>query len=376
MIKKLSIKNFQRHKDLELDLSPGVNVIVGKSRRGKSSVVRALRWLVFNRPLGESFRRWGSDTTWVDAHIGDTHLCRKKSDKENCYQLSDGVRDPQYFYSFGQSPPEAIQQLLNLGEMNFSNQHDPLFLLSMSPPEVGRVLNDIAGLDQIDRAFSRIGSMLHKARQLASSTKSDRERLQSELSEYDALDQLDVEVSVLEQLQSEADKALQRGQKLSSIATKLRQEAILLDQYKDLPDLESSVSRISILALEMDAAQRRAQELAGLSQESRRLRSELVTFRNLPRMDAEIHRLDDLGKELGILADRGNDLSKLSKAIRAVSKEHKDQSDTIKATQDEFDRLMPDVCPLCGNMTKGGDSVGKESTDCRRHSRQRRSASM
>jgi len=57
MIKYLQIQNFQSHKDSLLEFDPGVNVIVGSSDSGKTAVIRALRWLVWNRPSGDAFRR-------------------------------------------------------------------------------------------------------------------------------------------------------------------------------------------------------------------------------------------------------------------------------------------------------------------------------
>jgi len=63
MIKTLSIQNYQSHKDSTLEFDPGVNVIVGSTDSGKTAIIRALRWLIWNRPNGDSFRStWGGDT--------------------------------------------------------------------------------------------------------------------------------------------------------------------------------------------------------------------------------------------------------------------------------------------------------------------------
>jgi len=49
MLKKISIQNFQSHKKTELDLVDGINVIYGLSQSGKSAILRALNWIIFNR---------------------------------------------------------------------------------------------------------------------------------------------------------------------------------------------------------------------------------------------------------------------------------------------------------------------------------------
>lgn len=48
MISKITIRNFQTHKKSELEFTDGVNLIVGSSDNGKSSVIRAFRWLAEN----------------------------------------------------------------------------------------------------------------------------------------------------------------------------------------------------------------------------------------------------------------------------------------------------------------------------------------
>ena len=63
MIQSLHIKNLQSHKDSHLDFCEGVNVIVGPSDSGKSAILRALRWIVKNRPQGDVLRsHWGGET--------------------------------------------------------------------------------------------------------------------------------------------------------------------------------------------------------------------------------------------------------------------------------------------------------------------------
>jgi len=63
MIKQLTIKNFQSHKKTKLEFSDGVNIIIGQSDSGKTAIIRALNWVVNNKPSGDSFRsHWGGDT--------------------------------------------------------------------------------------------------------------------------------------------------------------------------------------------------------------------------------------------------------------------------------------------------------------------------
>ena len=55
MIKSIKIKGFQGHEDSVLNLSKGLNVILGDTDTGKSSILRAINWVVTNRPSGDGF---------------------------------------------------------------------------------------------------------------------------------------------------------------------------------------------------------------------------------------------------------------------------------------------------------------------------------
>ena len=89
MIKKLNILNFQSHKDTSLSFAPGVNVIVGASDSGKSAIIRALRWLIWNRPVGDAFRsHWGGETQVVVVTDELDTITRLKEKSGNYYFIN------------------------------------------------------------------------------------------------------------------------------------------------------------------------------------------------------------------------------------------------------------------------------------------------
>ena len=89
MLSCLSIENFQSHEHSFLEFSKGINVITGSSDSGKTAILRALYWIIWNRPQGDSFKSWwGGDTKCslvIDKKFGIT----RSKDKDNLYlQLS------------------------------------------------------------------------------------------------------------------------------------------------------------------------------------------------------------------------------------------------------------------------------------------------
>ena len=62
MLIQLVIENFQSHEKTALEFCSGINTIVGSSNSGKSAILRALYWVVYNKPGGFGFSsHWNLD---------------------------------------------------------------------------------------------------------------------------------------------------------------------------------------------------------------------------------------------------------------------------------------------------------------------------
>ena len=49
-VRRITLENFQSHKHTEMEFGPELNVIVGPSDSGKSAIIRALKWVMYNEP--------------------------------------------------------------------------------------------------------------------------------------------------------------------------------------------------------------------------------------------------------------------------------------------------------------------------------------
>ena len=158
-IDRLQIQNFQRHEQLRLKLDESIVAITGQSDVGKSSVLRALRWLATNRPRGDGFVRDGGERTSVKIRVDGKTVERVRGKGENTYTVDGKVLE-----AFGTDVPEEIANLLNLGPENFQGQHDPPFWFCLTAGEVAKQLNKIVDLELIDQATARIATKLRKCK--------------------------------------------------------------------------------------------------------------------------------------------------------------------------------------------------------------------
>lgn len=143
MITKLKLKNFQKHKDLTIELDKGVNAIVGQSDAGKSAVIRALNHALMN-PTGD-YTTHGEDEFRVGVWLDGKTIVRTKSKSENSYRL-----DKELYESIGKTIPKGIAEHINLSTINFQNQFDAPYMLADSAGACAREINAMSRLDMID----------------------------------------------------------------------------------------------------------------------------------------------------------------------------------------------------------------------------------
>jgi DNA repair protein SbcC/Rad50 len=223
MLRNVEIHNFLSHKNTIVHFVSGVNVIVGLSDSGKSAIINALRWVIFNQPMGESFRSWWGGSTWVKVTTDKYEITRLRNDTENGYILQSLKKDSvkSRFNAIKNGVPEEITRALNITDVNFQRQVDTHFLLSETPGEVAKYFNKIAKLDSIDTATTNINSWINELNRTIKYKETDLEKNKEKLSTFNFVEELETQVEVLEILQSQLEKTRNRKEKLLNVYTQL-----------------------------------------------------------------------------------------------------------------------------------------------------------
>lgn len=159
VLKRLIVKNFQKHKSKTIDLDPYITIFSGPSSVGKSSLIRALKWISLNhQPV--NFARRGQDDCEGILEFDEYTVKRRKNKKVNEYYLNESI-----YKAFGaRKVPEDIEKILNIGHINFTHQLDGPFWFDISPGEVSKKLNEIIKLDVIDTSLSKASSSVKETK--------------------------------------------------------------------------------------------------------------------------------------------------------------------------------------------------------------------
>lgn len=172
MLKKVILENFQAHEHSEIEFSEGINVICGASDQGKSSVIRAIRWVLENRPSGFAFKREGSKgATRVTLIFDSGKIIKTRSETENSYKVYALDKPPVEFKALRTDVPEEVKAVAQFGPYNVQYQFGTSFLLDDSPGDVAKKLNSLSGVSIIDDILKETNSRVRaeKAKETATS---------------------------------------------------------------------------------------------------------------------------------------------------------------------------------------------------------------
>jgi len=242
MIKSVTIENFQTHKKTIINFSEGVNIIRGETRSGKTSIFRALRWVLRNSIPGTAFKsRFASAKDFVSVSVkldDETTITRKRNvDSLNEYILEKPENEKVVFKAFANTVPEEIADILNISDINIQSQFDSLFFIQDSPGKIATALNKIIGQEKIDQSFGRNDSYLRSKR---SELQNNRNLLDAKRKEIEEIEKQNPEKTILlinklEENSNIIEVEKVKIEKLSVIKNKIESIKKLISSIKLIP---------------------------------------------------------------------------------------------------------------------------------------------
>jgi len=344
MIKEISISNFQSHKGSSLKFSPNVNIIVGSSDSGKTAVLRALRWVISNRPQGDAFRsNWGGKTS-VELFTDNTHVVRSK-DKEEVYILGDT-----HFKAFRTEVPQEIQKALNIEEINFQSQLDSPFLLTKSAGEVASYFNKIAHLEKIDLATTNINSAIRELTSNIKYSEGQEVSLKGNLETFAYLEKFEIDVEVLEETEKQFKQLCNSKDKLETVISSYQKNKKTITGYKEILELEKPLEQIFKWKDEIEDIGTEGSELQFVVKQIKEVQKEIAEQTALLSLETVVNNLLRWYKDLKTAEDEQKQLFKAVNNLKYINT----SLDKAVSAQDrllkEFNKI--EICPFCNSKIK------------------------
>jgi len=297
MISNLNIKNFQSHENTNLSFHKNINVIVGKSDSGKTAIIRALNWLLKNRPAGDSFIQFNKDKIIVELKINDNKIKKIKSKKENKY-----IIDKKTYKAFGADVPDDVNNITLFNPINIQYQLDPPFLLSKSPGEISKYINKIIKFDVIDEALF------------------DAEKMKREYK---------------------------------------NEEKILKEQVEDYTNKMNNLNWLEKAIKEFNKLNIKYNNYLKEEDKNKKFFNTIISLKNIDEEIKEINKILKIKNKVDILFKDADNHKKQKKKneilnnmiinIKSVQESIDKKTNKIKNLKNKLDEIMPNICPLCGN---------------------------
>lgn len=378
MIRSIRIKNFESHVDTFIEFGNGFNLIRGDSDSGKTSIVRAMAVVCFNR-WEPSMLRTGTDTCEIELVSERGSVMVVKGTKNSYYTSElqvDGSSVKNEFHSVNRTVPDVVAKITGMSVLemggitdlpNFMFQLDQHYMLSQvngvscTDNMVARIVDNVIGLGGMEDLITEISSDGSSKKREYNQNSGTITELKGKLHDP----------SMVADLRNTVDSAKER---IKSIEEDYKLEKALADYFARYHKLVTNIDNMKAsLSAKGDVAGMLLKLLAidGLIKQYNELSTVQATYKTLNttfnRCSMALKKMPDLllvKKQIGdisILMDRMKALD-AAKALyddvsyrlnrdsnlklEAIDKEKVAQEDKRK-----FEEETP-MCPLCGKSFK------------------------
>lgn len=350
MIHSIKIQNIQSHKDTQLEFNPGINAIVGSSNNGKSAILRALYWVVYNRPLGTDnlLSHWAFDKKgnqlepmMVSVENDNGVVTRRRTKTENQYIVND-----EELNVVKTDVPVQVEKLLCLTDTNIQRQQDAPFLLSLTSGQVAQYFNKTVRLDIIDKVLSNAESKRRKTNQEISQAEELLEEYTAKSEKYNWLGEI-------EKLLSKYDNISEKHDKLESEYNKLSIELGMYEKifenktrYSDISKVKENIKKFNVLN---DQCIKLKNDISAIDESV----EDFAGCKVYPLFETE----KKLIQKFGILSSEANEKENEINCLEDTIAEYFELEANKKASEQkikDYKKQLPDICPLCGAVMEDG----------------------
>lgn len=349
MLTDIEISGFQGHKDSSISLGPKVNVIIGESDSGKSSIVRLLEWIFKNRPKGESFRN--SSLGKKDLVSGSVAfddggwITRTKGGKTNQYEIESGV-----LKALRMDVPGEVSEVSKIQDVNMQSQHpsEQYFMLTESPGQVAKQFNKVIGLTIMDDALISINGKVRTTKHKCDFTNESIKTHKKQIEDLDWTQQATLSLEYLEKEKKVIDHKIKKSDALLDIVEEYDDMAKKYAKLKGLTQARKDLIVLFDQAGAIDQDQSVVDNLLNNVEALKMLDKKLVSTTTLKNAVNEIPALFSLNDAQDEMNIKRNALTALTKQIKRNQEYLDDWEIEIADIQKEWDAHAGEECPICG----------------------------
>jgi len=271
---KMELENFQCHKYSVLEFDKRLNVIVGESDKGKSSIIRAFEF-VFGESdsAAKEYIRHGSNFASVRLYMDNGVIIERKVEKKsngfNGYNIYSPV-DQKWIKSNTKNTPE-IQTLLGYSLMsvdektklsvNFFNQDDSHFFISKNttPSTRAKIIGTVYKTHYGDAVLRDLENEFKKSNTKLLAKREDVKRYRNEVECMvhveplgELVDKTRNLINKIEEKKMRLSLIKQKCDKVNILGSKIRKHTAYVEKTKKVLNKKSQIETITLLQKSLD----------------------------------------------------------------------------------------------------------------------------
>jgi len=365
-IKRIEIKNFQKHKKLEVNFTESINVLTGLTDTGKSSIYRALEFVcgMSNISIKDLTKEGESETSvkiWISNGF---QIERVRSNTINRYILSKEGCDDKVFDSIGKVVPEEICLALEMSlieidnialNLNFSSQDNLNFLLDrrIYPASFSaKLFNKLTGNELLDSLFKECNRDNLKFNKELKQTEEKLVNQEEELVDYSQqykesrkkcnlikieFEDIKEKVKIYEELKELADKIKTNKENKEFVQFKISKIKIVND--KKFEDLKNRVKEFKELQDMFYSLKSVEESLQGVEKQIKGIKIVKVDFKKLEERCKQLQQYNELYESI----------QQIEKKQTTINTQINETQEKIRVGEVEFKEVWNKnpICPLC-----------------------------
>lgn len=367
MIKKLEIEYFQAHKNTVMNFHKGVNVIIGDTDAAKSSIIRAIKWVVKNTSgfwFRSTFSKRGS-VTRVRVTVPEGVVERRRGKKINQYWTSKHGK----LEAMRADVPEEVGGILRIdGDTSIRGQHDRYFLLQDTPGEVARKLNEVAGLDVIDKVLSSLKSKHKKSKDALIITNQELQETKDDLKRLKSLDKLNNMLTRVERNVRLREREHEERSELARIIREISRVDREIAACKDWITVSEIVEPIKDEIAELQKLADEREEISSLVKRIEKIDRNVDRLNDLISFEVMIKKIVEEARSIEVEKQDRFEIQTLIDAIERKDDEIATAANSLIDSTREYKEFLEEneICPLapveCPIMKEVIKKIDKESS--------------
>jgi len=267
------------------------------------------------------------------------------------YSLIKG-KDRQDWSAIGTGVPEAVTQTLNISELSWQSQMDPPFLLSASPGDVARTLNEVADLDKIDSTLVNINRMARDNRAKLTECVQQKQRLEIDLYEFRELDNQLAKVVQLKEMERKAGLLEGMVADGDHLVCSITDQEEALSSYMEVEGHLAYVQQLNKLVIQAGALELDAETGQNWLDEIQELNTRLKRIKDPTDAEAELDLLLDMAGQLKQAETFIIRMEDYVSCIQETTKRLKTAGNESDTLEKQWHEQTKGQCPLCGRGGK------------------------